>query len=54
MKNEHGITGRYLKCYEWEQIQNSELWRKAEIQITRELIADKLMKKYKNLEKVKE
>ena len=48
MKNEHGITGNYLKCYEWEQIQNSELWKKAEIQITRELIADKLMKKFKN------
>jgi len=48
MKEEHGITGNYLKCYEWEQIQNSELWRKAEIQITRELIAYKLMKKYKN------
>ncbi|MFX1320384.1 MAG: hypothetical protein ACFFAQ_01955 [Promethearchaeota archaeon] len=47
MKEEHGITGSYLKCYEWEQIQNSELWRKVEIQITRELIADKLMRKLK-------
>lgn len=47
MKCEHGITGNYLKCYEWEQIQNSELWKKAETQITRELIADKLMKKLK-------
>jgi len=46
LSEEHEIKENYLKCYEWEHIQNSELWRKAEIQIARELIAYKLINKF--------
>lgn len=46
MEAEHNINNKFFNCYEWEKIQNTELWNKAEIQIARELIADKLIKKY--------
>lgn len=46
LKEEHSITSNYFKCYEWIQIQNTKTWIKAQIQIARELIADKLLKKY--------
>ncbi len=47
LKEEHGITNSYINSYKWEQIQNSKTWIKAQIQIAREIIADKLLKKYK-------
>lgn len=46
MKEEFEIKNDFLKCHEWEQIQRSKLWREAEIQIARELIADNLIKNY--------
>ena len=47
LKEEHDITDYFLKSNEWEQIQNTKKWEKTQIQITRELIADKFLKKYK-------
>lgn len=45
MYEEHGISIDFLKCHEWEQIQNNKAWIKAQIQIVREFVADKLLKK---------
>jgi len=47
LKEEHDITDYFLKSNEWEHIQNTKKWEKTQIQITRELIADKFLKKYK-------
>lgn len=46
LKEEHNITSNLLNCSEWEQIQNTKGWIHAQNQITRELIADKLLKNY--------
>lgn len=43
LKERHGINSSYFNCYEWEQIQNTKRWKKAEIQIARELVADRLL-----------
>ena len=45
LKEQHKINSSYLEDFEWERIQNSKTWIKAQIQITREFVADKLLKK---------
>jgi len=42
LENEHDIPNSYLNEFEWEELQNSELWENARIQIAREIIAYKL------------
>ena len=51
MREEYGIKDSFLNCYEWENLQNTSLWYGAEIQIARELIADKVKKNLKLLNK---
>lgn len=46
LKEEHGIKSSDLSCYEWEHLQDTKLWKRAEIQIAREIIADKMIKHY--------
>lgn len=41
LKDEHDIYSDFLKGFEWEQIQGTSKWNDAEIQIARELIAEK-------------
>lgn len=46
LREEHDLNSRYLTDYEWEKIHYTETWRKAQIQIAREFIAEKLLEKY--------
>ncbi len=41
LENEHDIPDSYLDDYQWEELLNSELWKKAQTQIAREIIAYK-------------
>jgi len=43
LKEEHCIISDNFSESQWEQLQNTELWRKAEIQVSREIIANKLL-----------
>ena len=49
LKEMHGISSSYFKDYEWEQIQNSDTWIKAQVEIAREFVADKLLNESKAL-----
>ncbi|MCK4381483.1 MAG: hypothetical protein KAW51_10125 [Candidatus Lokiarchaeota archaeon] len=49
LKEEHDITDYFLKSNEWEQIQNSDTWIKAQVEIAREFVADKLLNESKAL-----
>ncbi len=42
MREQHELTDN---SFDWEKILNTKAWLKAQIQITRELIADKILKK---------
>lgn len=46
MKEEHGIKSSDLKCYEWAYLQETEIWRRTEVQVAREIIADQMIKHY--------
>lgn len=50
MREEYGIKDNYLNCNEWEYVQSTNLWKKAEIQVAREIIADSLINKCKILD----
>lgn len=43
LKEEHCIISDNFSESQWEQLQNTELWRKAEIQVSREIIGNKLL-----------
>lgn len=45
MREEYGIKDNYLDCDEWEYVQNTNLWKNAEIQVAREIVADLLSNK---------
>lgn len=49
LKEEHDITDYFLKSNEWGQIQNSDTWIKAQVEIAREFVADKLLNESKTL-----
>lgn len=44
LENEHGISNEDFKCYEWEYLQNSDIWKRTQIQVAREIIAEKIYK----------
>ncbi len=47
LKEEHGIRLGDLTEEDWERIQNTEIWKKCEVQITREIIAADLIESLK-------
>ncbi len=45
MSGQYDVSDNYMSFYEWEYVQKSDLWKSAEVQVARELIADYILKK---------
>ncbi len=45
LSGQYDISDSYMSFYEWEYVQRSDLWKRAEEQVARELIADKILKR---------
>jgi len=43
---EHGIVDSALNDEEWIEIQSSDQWKESQIQVIREIVARKLIKKF--------